>query len=158
MDGDASSHPLGFLIGRWKGEGTGGYPTIEAFAYGEEVSFAQPPGKPFLSYTQRTWALDDGRPMHAERGYLRCPDGTHVELLVAHPTGHVEVAEGEHDGATIRLATTGVARSASAKEVTALEREITVEGDVLRYRLGMAAVGRALTTHLTAVLQRQVDC
>ena len=29
--------PLGFLLGAWRGEGKGTYPTITPFAYGEEV-------------------------------------------------------------------------------------------------------------------------
>ena len=89
--------PLGFLLGSWLGEGAGYYSTIEDFTYGEEVRVSHV-GKPFLAYTQRTWSLDDGRPLHSESGFWRLSGGTRVELVIAHPSGIVEVEEGELSG------------------------------------------------------------
>lgn len=144
-----------FLIGTWRGEGRGEYPTIEPFAYGEEVTFVNPPGKPFLAYTQRTWALADGRPLHAEAGYWRLAGDRRVELVIAHPTGIVEVDEGEltADGQIV-LCSSSVARTATAKEVTRVERRFEVAGDTLRYTVAMAAVGQPLQHHLAATLVR----
>jgi hypothetical protein len=82
------------------------------------------------------------------------PSPSRVEFVVAHPTGVVEVEEGTFDGTTIRLATTSVARSGSAKVITGLEREIVIEGDTMRYVLRMAAVGQPMTDHLRADLVR----
>jgi len=133
---------LAFLLGTWTGEGEGVYPTTEPFRYGEEVRFFQA-GKPFIAYTQRTWHLDDRRPLHAEMGYWR-PDGrTGIELVLAHPTGIVEVEEGSLDGQTIETGSVVVGRSSTAKEVTRLERTIAVDGDVMRYG---AAHGRRRAT------------
>lgn len=155
--GPAALHPdvapLGFLLGRWAGEGEGGYPTVEDFAYGEEITVSHV-GKPFLTYAQRTWSLDDGRPLHAETGYWRCPSPGRVELVIAHPNGLVEVSEGELDGSALVLASTTVARTASAKEVDAIVRRIEVVGERYGYELDMAAVGVPLTFHLRGVLRR----
>ncbi|HVL98307.1 MAG TPA: FABP family protein [Egibacteraceae bacterium] len=145
--------PLAFLLGSWEGAGSGEYPTIAPFRYCERIAFGHA-GKPFLAYTQRTWAPDDGRPLHAESGYLRHTGGGAVELVLAHPTGIVEVYTGRVEGAALRLATATVARTPTAKRVDALERDIDVDGEELSYLVRMAAVGQPLRHHLAATLRR----
>jgi hypothetical protein len=145
--------PLTFLLGTWVGEGRGEYPTIDAFGYGEEVRFWHV-GKPWLAYAQRTWSLADGRSMHAETGYWRPqPDGR-VELVLVHPTGLVEVQEGTVDGTVLELASGLVGRTSSAKDVTAVARRYEVQGNLLSYRVAMAAMGQSLQHHLAARLSR----
>ncbi len=144
---------LGFLLGQWEGTGAGKYPTIAPFAYRERIAFGHV-GKPFLSYTQRTSHPDTGAPMHAEVGYLRQPGAGRVELTLAQPNGVVETHAGTIDGTTLRLASTTVATTPTAKRVDAVERDIVVEGDVLTYALRMAAVGEPMTHHLSATLTR----
>jgi hypothetical protein len=150
--------PLAPLLGTWSGDGAGEYPTVAPFGYWEEITLGHV-GKPFLAYRQRTTARDDGRPLHAETGYIRLPSPGRIELVIAHPTGITEVTEGaiQIDGAriTINVATTTIGRSASAKEVTALRRTFRIDGDTLDYDVDMAAVGLPLQHHLAAHLTRQ---
>ena len=149
---------LGPLLGTWTGQGAGEYPTIEPFGYTEEVTFDHI-GKPFLSYRQRTRADDDGRPLHAEIGYIRVPSAGRIELVLAHPTGIAEIAEGTLSTGRglieMELVATTIGRTASAKEMTALSRSIRVEGDELTYTCYMGAVGQPLQQHLTATLHRK---
>jgi hypothetical protein len=145
--------PVAFLLGTWRGEGKGSYPTADSFAYNEEIVFRHI-GRPFLVYEQRTTHPVKGSPMHGEMGYWRPQAGGRIELVIVHPTGIAEIEEGTIDGTTIEVATTVVGKTTTAKEVTRLERTFTVEGDVMRYEVRMAAVGVPLTSHLTAELKR----
>jgi len=146
--------PLGFLIGTWSGTGKGSYPTIVPFEYHETITFAHN-GKPFLAYAQRTRATDDGRPMHAESGYWRLPRPGWVEVVMAHPTGVVEVEEGPLDDGVLRLRSVSLAATPTAKEVRAVSRQLRFEPGAIHYSLRMAAVGQPLTHHLEAVLRRE---
>jgi hypothetical protein len=145
--------PLAFLLGTWRGEGEGEWPRGEPFTYGEEMVFEHV-GDAFLLYSQRSWMLDDGSPLHFERGFLRPAGPGRVELVLAHPLGIAEVAEGTIDGATIEVAATTVARTATGSPVTDLWRRIRVRDDVLAYELQMAMKDVGVMRHLSARLAR----
>jgi THAP4-like, heme-binding beta-barrel domain len=151
--------PLRFLLGRWEGAGVVGYPTIESVQFGQELSFSHN-GKPYLIHVSRTWLLDEegipGRPLAMETGFWRLQPGGKVEVLLAHPTGITEIYLGEVTGTKIEMATDVVARTASAKEVTAGHRlyGLVEGGPDLGYAFDMAAVGQPLQPHLSARLKR----
>lgn len=146
------------LLGTWTGCGAGEYPTIQPFDYLEEVVFSHV-GKPFLSYGQKTKAVADGKPLHAETGYLRVPQRESVELVLAHPSGITEIEVGTYtarDGVIeIELVSTDIGLTPTAKEVTVLGRSFRIDGDELSYSLRMGAVGQPEQHHLAAVLHRQ---
>ncbi|TDD60817.1 FABP family protein [Actinomadura rubrisoli] len=149
--------PLKFLLGTWEGAGVGGYPTIEDFNFGQEMSFTHI-GKPFLIYTSRTWMIEKdgtlGRPLATETGYWRPRPDHRVELTLAHPTGIVEIYLGEVAFTRVELQTDVVARTESAKEVTGGTRLYGLIGEDLGWAYDMAAVGRELQSHLSAQLKR----
>ena len=146
--------PLLGLVGSWRGPGKGEYPTIEPFDYLEEITLAPGPAKPFLTYGQRTRDAVDDRPLHTEPGFWRALGDGALELVVAHPTGIVERLTGHWDGAVVDLVDDDVAVTPTAKDVTRTSRRFELDGDVLRYRVSMAAVGQPLTHHLAAELRR----
>ena len=150
--------PLRPLLGTWRGSGQGEYPTIVSFDYNEEVTFAHV-GKPFVSYVQRTALAATGLPAHAESGYLRAVGDDTYEFVISSPTGLIEVDRAvvaSRPDFTLEVTSAVVQGTPSAKPVTALVRRITIDGDVLRYDLSMAAMGRPLMHHLRAELRRSV--
>ncbi len=161
--------PLSWLIGRWVGVGTGHYPTIEDFRFGQEVVFATD-GRPFLSYLSRSWLLDDSgervRPLGTESGFWRPRPGNGIEVTLAHPTGYAETWAGSLEvtgmenavitGARARLRTDHIVRTPSAKEYSEGDRLYGLVDGKLLWTFDMAAMGQDLTNHLAATLNRVV--
>lgn len=149
-------HAFAELIGTWSGHGHGDYPTIEPFDYLETIELVAPPGKPFLAYTQRTRHAAGGHALHSEAGFLRpTPDDGRAELVIAQPTGIAETYEGSWVDGVLDLRAGTVARTSTAKPVTAVRRRIEVRGDTLVYDLWMAHADTPETHHLRAELERQ---
>ena len=155
--------PLLPLVGVWRGEGEIVYPTIDGpFAFGQQITVSHD-GRPFLAWEARAWLLDGPggavvRPAAREVGWWRPQPGGTVEVLLAHQTGVVEIFYGTNRTQTSwELETDAVARTASAKEVTAATRLYgIVEGGDLAYVEERAMVGEAIQPHSSARLRRVV--
>lgn len=144
---------LAFLLGIWRGEGEGEWPGAEPFTYGEELSFEHV-GDAFLLYAQRSWSLQDEEPIHLERGFIRLAGAGRVELVLAHPIGVAEVAEGVVGDDVLEVASTSVLLTGTGSGVTDLRRRLEVDGDVLSYELHMAMREIPLTSHVRSRLLR----
>ncbi len=150
--------PIAWLLGTWRGNGHGDYPTIEGFQFGQECIFTHD-GRPFFHYMSRSWIVDeDGKKVRdaaIETGFLRPKADGSVELLLAHHTGFVEIWYGQAEGSKIEITTDAVARTKGAKEYVAGHRLYgLVDGDLL-WAFDMAAVGQVLQPHLWGRLRRQ---
>lgn len=148
-----SLSPLAGFLGVFEGDGRGHYPTIEPFSYREQLTFEHV-GSPVIAYRQRTRSADGSRPMHAESGYLRIPGPDRVEWTMAHSFGIVELLEGVWDGAVLRMTSTALASSATAKVVGATHRELRLDGDGLISDVWMSYGGHEDVHHLESVLHR----
>ncbi len=145
-------HPL---LGRWSGEGSGDYPTIEPFSYRETLEITQVPDKPLARWQTSTRDARSGEPRHSEIGFVRSVGDT-CELVLAHNFGITEISVAAPSGASsFRFESLTMSGTPSAKSVTAVIREIHLDDDTLDYELSMAAVGLAMTHHLSARLVRE---
>ena len=144
---------LAFLLGTWRGEGEGEWPGAEPFTYGEELSFEHV-GDAFLVYAQRSWSLAGEEPIHLERGFVRSVGDGRVDLVLAHPIGVAEVAEGTVGDGVLEVASTSISLSGTGSEVTDLRRRLEVDGDVLTYELHMAMREIPLASHVRSRLSR----
>ncbi len=150
--------PLAWLIGRWEGAGVLGYPTIESAHFGQEIEVTND-GRAFLKWESRSWILDSAtgekvRPAAVESGFWRPAGDGEVELLLAHPTGIVEMYYGTVEPARVQLKTDGVLRAPGAKEYNAATRMYGLVESKLMWAMDMAAVGQELQSHLSATLTR----
>ncbi|WP_433213961.1 FABP family protein [Dactylosporangium sp. CS-047395] len=152
------------LVGVWRGRGQGDYPTIEGFHYGQQIRFSHD-GRPFLFYESRSWLIDEDanpiRPAQREVGWWRpvlTDEGKatdELEVLTSAPTGIVELYTGIARTTTQwQMATDGVGRTGTAKEVRGGQRLYGIVDGALLYTFDMAAVGQPLQVHLSARLER----
>jgi len=146
-----------WLLGSWRGDGIGGYPTIGDFRFRQEVSFEHVAGTT-LRYTSRSWVLDDAgevlRASAGEAGFWRIQPADRVEALFVFSTGVAEIHYGLRTGLSVEMASDVVARTRSAKDVAAGKRMYGLVEDRLVYVAEMAAVGERLLPHLSAQLAR----
>jgi hypothetical protein len=158
MDADLPElvRPFAFLLGTWRGEGVGGYPSIEAdFRYGEQIRFACY-GKPIIEFHSESWSLDDDRPLARQSGFWRPLDDARVEVLIAVASGLVEIFYGElvngPAGTHVEMTTDLIGHTETAKRVDAEKRLYAVRGGKLMYAMEIAAMGQAMQPHLSAAL------
>lgn len=149
--------PLAWMIGSWEGAGVVGYPSMESRNFGQAIDVTHD-GRPFLMWTSRAWLLnEDGstqKPAAIETGFWRPqPDGE-VELLLAHPTGIVELYYGTTSPAKVEVHTDGVLRSPHAKEYAAGHRLYGYVKGNMMWVMDMAATGHELQSHVSAELKR----
>ena len=141
--------PHAFLLGSWAGVGVGGYPTIEGFQFGQEVFFTHVGAASRVRESLlASMPAGVGPPWRPGRAATGARSRTvKLEVTLAHPTGVVEIWLGELTGTKIEMRTDVVARTATAKEVTAGHRLYGLVDGELLWAYDMAAMGQPLQPH-----------
>src|ERR1039458_9859046 len=122
-----------------------GSPGQEAIAEAGRV-----PGPP----ADRAAGTATAAPQALETGFWRPQPDNRLEVLLVHPTGITEIYLGVVSGTRIDMATDAVARTSTAKDVTAGRRLYGLIGADLGYAYDIAAGGRPLQPHVSAQLKR----
>ena len=129
------------------------------FRFGQEITFTELPGKPFLHYLSRSWLLDDDgdqvRPLAQETGYWR-PEADGSARGAAGPPDRLrrDLARRGRRREDRAAAPTWWRAPQTAKDYTAGHRLYgLVDGDLL-WAYDMAAVGQPLQPHLSGTLKR----
>lgn len=146
------------LVGVWRGVGRGGYPTMDDFDFGQQVSFSHD-GRDFLRYESASWLLAPdggvGEPSERELGWWRAGAAEDFEALISHSTGVSEVYVGHANSTTQwELVTDVVARTASAPAMSAAKRLYGIVDRALLYAADVASSGHPLHAHVSARLER----
>ena len=109
--------PIAWMLGTWRGNGHGDYPTIDAFEFGQELIFTHD-GRPFFHYMARAWIVDgEGakvRDAAIETGFIRAKPGGDMEVVLTHNTGIVEIWYGSAGDGRLEIVTDAVVRTQTA--------------------------------------------
>lgn len=141
------------LLGTWRGEGTGTFPTMSEFRYEEEIRFEDLGGD--VAYAQRAWDPASGMVLHAEAGIWRATRGGSLVATIAQAR-RTEVSEGTIRNGVVELATTGTGAATDVTPVTSSRRSYRFSGDRLTYEYAMATRDMAAPErHLAGSVRRQ---
>lgn len=149
--------PLMPLVGTWTGEGLATYPTMEDTAYRERLTIQPDEKGSLLQYEQKTWRAATGLQSHWEFGFIIPQEDGSLEIVNTQSGGRVEALAGrvQSTGGGVKLILSSTLEGNDPRMV-ASDRQISVEGDTLRYELVMSTQTTPnLTLHLKAELARE---
>ncbi|MCU1677963.1 MAG: hypothetical protein JWM93_2721 [Frankiales bacterium] len=154
---DASSPtPLSafeFLLGHWEGEGVGGVPGGDDFAFAQELAFTLASADT-LGYATRVWSIETNEHVASEAGFWRALPDHRVEIVASHSAGFVEVSLGSIAFTRVESTSDVVARTESGATVTAVKRLYGMVGEELMYAVDMATTQTPLAPRFSGRLRR----
>ena len=146
------------LEGTWRGQGRGGYPTIDSFDYREKLVFTRK-NDTTLAYDQRTEKRKDGTDdfvtSHWENGFISILENGDLELVNAQSGGRGEVLTGKIERLDLIICLHFASKALmNDARMVSTARTFELEGDQLRYEMEMSTTKvTQLAQHLAITLE-----
>jgi hypothetical protein len=154
-----SNQIISLFEGTWTGEGRGEFPGVTSFDYRETLVFTQRDEK-ILAYEQRAQKRYDGGteylPSHWESGFISSLENGDLQLVNIQIGGRSEILIGAVESWDSMFRIHFVSKTLNNdSRIVASARIFELEGDTLRYEMGMHTTKvERLTHHLKIALQR----
>ena len=142
-------------LGRWEGEGRGLWDGVPPFRYRESLAVEAVPERALLRLTQRTTVGDSTELSHSEVGYLRLLPQLQLELVVAVPSGYVEIHTGRLEGGVIELSPQTLAVTPSARPLREVRGRMELADGTLHNTVGIAVHDEEVAPHVESWLRRR---
>ncbi|RNC84417.1 MAG: DUF1794 domain-containing protein [Balneola sp.] len=159
--------PLTWVLGSWKGQGNGGFPTLSPFEYMDHIHFKVIEEafetEPLIHFEEIAWVIESTRTTfkHWETGYFKpAPDGR-IQLYICHNTGRIEITYGsyleldlEKRSFELEFESNFIRNDEGTIATMASKRVLIYDGKKLKYNLEMSTSDvSSLSSHLTSVLK-----
>jgi hypothetical protein len=128
---------------------------VPPFRYRESLTIESVPERALLRLTQRTTVGDSTELSHSEVGYLRLLPELQLELVVAVPSGYVEVHTGKLEGGVMDLTPQTLAGTPSARPVRVVRRRMELADGILHSTVGIALHDEEVAPHVESWLRRR---
>ena len=160
--------PISWLAGTWKGQGCGGFPTMDDFEFEDEMriktdlkGYVQ---EPLIHFEEMAWVLDkeEKRFMHWETGYFKPDQDGRIQFYICHNTGRIEITYGKFEvlnsqnkSFEIHFNSEFIRNDKGTKFATKSNRKIILQDDTLTYSLAMSTEDVSeMNHHLTSKLMK----
>jgi hypothetical protein len=147
--------PFEGWLGRWEGEGRGLWHGVPPFRYRESLVVEALPGRALLRLTQRTTVGDSTELSHSEVGYLRLLPELQLELLVAVPSGYVEIHTGRLQERVVELSPQTLGVTPSARPLRVVRRRMELADGTLHNSVAIAVHDEEVAPHVESWLRRR---
>jgi len=147
--------PFQGWLGHWEGEGRGLWEGVPRFRYHESLAVEAVPERALIRLTQNTTVADSTELSHSEVGYLRLLPELQLELVVAVPSGYVEIHTGRLEGGVLVLNLQTLGATPSARSLRVVRRRMELADATLHNTVGIAVHDEEVAPHVESWLRRR---
>lgn len=168
MTDSARLEPFRWLLGKWEGKGSGGFPTMPDFEFEDQMMFTHIEeafeAEPLIHFEEVAFVYEEGKRLfkHWESGFIKPASDNRIQFYVSHNTGRIEVFYGSFRNVDLDKRSFEITFQSDflrngeglARAITS-SRTLTFDGEALSYVQSMSTQSVAEeTSHIKATLRR----